>query len=128
MPNRKKNPKRELENPGDISVSLAPAASKKPKAQARSTTRSAAKQALLGTIDTKEDVPDSPVVPPPPANAGATKKRRAAPKPKVSTTLGPTKEPIDPRESTVPTTEVDTPKVASTTTETGKLVSLTRNI
>lgn len=123
MPPRKKNSKRELENPGDISVSLAPAAPKKSKAPSRTTTRSSAKQATSDTADTNKDNVDLSVEPTASTDAGAIKKKRAHPKPKVPTTLNPIVEPSKDSEPTLQTTETHAPKAASTTAEPGKQLS-----
>ncbi|KAF8593399.1 hypothetical protein BDV93DRAFT_549546 [Ceratobasidium sp. AG-I] len=118
MPPKKKNPKRELENPGDISLSLAPAPLKKPKGQTRTSTRSTSKQAASGTGDTNNDDLNSPVAPSTPTDAGTTKKTRPAPKPKAAATsyLGEMSSGND--EPALRTTETQAPKAASMPMET----------
>ncbi|KAG8775346.1 hypothetical protein FRC12_001536 [Ceratobasidium sp. 428] len=79
MPKAKPAQKRELENPADISISVAPTAAKKSKPQPPPTntkTRSATKQAKSSEANTGAD--NEPVDNNPPADAQPTKSRKRA--------------------------------------------------
>jgi hypothetical protein len=116
MPPKKRPSKRELENPGDVSVSVAPAASKKAKAQKGTTIGTAPKQAT-SSVDNGDDLP---VMPPPSAEIDApTTKKRAAPRKKA---LPSSDQVVEPEEgsSVTSTTKTRTAKATSTLAEEGK--------
>ncbi|KAG9089282.1 hypothetical protein FRC06_001637 [Ceratobasidium sp. 370] len=70
MAPRKKTSKRALESPGDISISLTPAAPKKPKAQKGTTaTGTASKQTTSDAENHEDDQPELAAIPSPPAEA-----------------------------------------------------------
>ncbi|KAG8727004.1 hypothetical protein FRC10_006502, partial [Ceratobasidium sp. 414] len=119
MPAKKKTSKRVLENPGDISVSLAPAAPKKPKAQKGTTVTSTASEQTTSNADNHEDdKPDSAVIPSPPAEVDASKKKRATPKMKVLPSSDQAKEPKEGCSPTLPIMKTRAAlKVASTSAE-----------
>jgi hypothetical protein len=126
MPTRKKSTKRELENPGDVSISAAPAASKKSKGQAKATTRLSAKQAASSAdVDQDGDV-DSPAVPSLPIETEAPKKTRPCPKMKTLPSSELAKEPGDDEVSSLSSTRLtkqSRAKTVATAVDKGKRIS-----
>jgi hypothetical protein len=120
MPPKTRNSKRELENPGDVSISVAPAAPKKVRAQTGTATPAASAQAA-SSVNHEDGNLDLPELPSPQVGANAlTKKKRATPRMKPVPNSDQTTELEEGPIPTSSTTKTRTAKAALTSAEDGE--------